>query len=332
MNIILTGAAGGIGSTLGFYLHKQGHKITLIDNLRNGYISNLHQSNSFYGTFINKSINDPLLKNSIKGNFDCLIHLAAVTSLPDCQINAFDAYEINVAGTASMLELARERDIPKIIFASTSAVYENNKEKIFTEDLAVQPTLNYSLTKYMAEKICNSYRELYDMEITTLRFFNVFGPRQDIHRKNPPLLNYLVREVANNRMPILHSNGNQSRDYVYVDDIVKLIEICLSKRVNSTYNVCTSKLVSVKDIVSYVAKAFGHEIKPSYRDASMLWNTYPQLFEGNFPLKKSIVTKETNKYSLGSNKKACEDLNWEPNYNIEELFIKTINEIRKNFS
>ena len=305
--------------------------MTLIDNLRNGYLKNLINKGRLFGNFINKSITDPSLGNCLEGNFDCLIHLAAVTALPDCQINTFDAFDINVSGTASLLELARKKDISKVIFASTSAVYENNTEDIFTENLALNPTLNYSLSKYMAEKLCNSYRNIYNMEIAILRFFNVFGPRQDINRKNPPLLNYLVREVVNKRRPILHSDGSQSRDYVYVDDVINFIELCLNQKVNDTYNVCTGKLVSVKEIENYVSKAFGYDINPIYRDASMLWNTYPQLFEGHFPLKKSIVTKETNKFSLGSNQKAKKDLNWEPNYQIEELFIDVINQIRANF-
>ncbi len=331
MKIILTGAAGGIGSTLGSHLFKSGHDLTLIDNLRNGYLSNLLCDKSFFGDFINKSITDPSIENDLNGYYDCLIHLAAVTALPDCQLNTFDAYDINVTGTALMLEIARKMNIPKVIFASTSAVYENNKEEIFKEDLDVNPNLNYSLSKYMAEKICNSYRSIYDMNITILRFFNVFGPRQDIHRKNPPLLNYLVREVKNNRIPVLHSDGSQSRDYVHVDDVVKLIELCLAKEANDTYNVCTGQLISVKDIEGFVSKAFGFDINATYRDASMLWNNYPGLFEGYFPLKKSIVSKETNKFSLGSNEKAKKELLWTPKFDMENLFINVINEIRKNF-
>lgn len=330
MKILLTGAAGGIGSTLGAHLFKLGHELTLIDNLRNGYLSNLLYEKSFFGNFINKSISDPTLEKDLNGNYDCLIHLAAVTALPDCQLNTYDAFDINVTGTALMLEIARKMNIPKFIFASTSAIYENNKQKIFTEDIAVNPNLNYSLSKYMAEKICNSYRSIYEMNITTLRFFNVFGPRQDIHRKNPPLLNYLVREVKNNRTPILHSDGSQSRDYVHVDDVVKLIEICLAKKANDTYNVCSGKLVSVKDIEGFVSEAFGFDVNAKYRDASMLWNNYPGLFEGYFPLKKSIVSKETNKFSLGSNEKAKVELSWSPQVDMKKLFINVINQIRDN--
>ena len=115
MKILLTGAAGGIGSTLGQRLFELGHDLTLIDNLRNGYLKNLIYKGRLFGDFINKSITDPSLGNHLEGDFDCLIHLAAVTALPDCQINAFDAFDINVSGTASLLELAKKKNISKVM-------------------------------------------------------------------------------------------------------------------------------------------------------------------------------------------------------------------------
>ena len=99
------------------------------------------------------------------------------------------------------------------------------------------------------------------MKITTLRFFNVFGPRQDIHRKNPPLLNYLVREVKGGNAPVLHSDGKQQRDYIHVDDVVRLVDICLDKKPNDTFNVCTGTLISVNQIVEYVCDVFNSDIK-----------------------------------------------------------------------
>jgi nucleoside-diphosphate-sugar epimerase len=206
--------------------------------------------------------------------------------------------------------------------------YENNKEQIFTEDLKINPRLWYSLSKKMAEEVCESYRINYDMKITTLRFFNVFGPRQDIHRKNPPLLNYLVREIKNENSPMLHSDGEQKRDYIHVDDVVRLIDICLAKKPDDTFNVCTGSLISVNQIVNYVLDVFDSNIQPQYRDASKLWDTYPELFDEPYSLNKDIVAKETNKYSRGSYQKAKEILGWEPNTNLEELFKKVVSEIK----
>ena len=327
MRILLTGAAGGIGSTLGYYLHKKGHQLTLVDNLRNGYSENLLIGKKTFGDFYNQDIRDPQLVDKLIDLYDCIIHLAAITALPDCESGVSDTIHTNVAGTANIMECARRWNVPHVIFASTSAIYENNKEQIFTENLEVNPRLWYSLSKKMAEEVCESYRINYGMNITTLRFFNVFGPRQDIHRKNPPLLNYLVREIKQGKQPVLHSTGEQARDYIHVDDVVKLIDLCLEKKPNDTFNVCTGSLLSVNQIVKYVCETFDSSITPIYREASKLWDTYPDLFSGDYPLDKQIVAKETNKYSKGSYQKAKELLGWEPNTDLESLIKKVSTEI-----
>ena len=327
MRILLTGAAGGIGSTLGYYLFKKGYELTLVDNLRNGYGENLLIDGNPFGDFYNQDICDPQLADKLLDCYDCIIHLAAITALPDCESNVSDTININVAGTTNVMECARKWNVPHVIFASTSAIYENNKEKVFVENLDVNPRLWYSLSKKMAEEVCESYRINYGMNITTLRFFNVFGPRQDIHRKNPPLLNYLVREIKQGKQPVLHSTGEQARDYIHVDDVVKLIDLCLEKKPNDTFNVCTGSLLSVNQIVKYVRETFDSSIKPIYREASKLWDTYPDLFSGDYPLDKEIVEKETNKYSKGSYQKAKELLGWEPNTDLESLIKKVATEI-----
>lgn len=328
MKILLTGAAGGIGSTLGYYLFSQGHELILADNLRNGYLENLTINGQRFGKFFRADICDFNVDILLRNNYDCIIHLAAITALPDCEVNSVNAIDVNVSGTMNILECARKWGVPHVIFASTSAVYENNKEEVFTEELDINPRLWYSLSKKMAEEVCESYRTNYDMNITTLRFFNVFGPRQDIHRKNPPLLNYVVRELKNGNFPTLHSTGEQKRDYIHVDDVVKLIDICLDVKPNDTFNVCTGTLLSVNQIVQYVSETLGANIQPTYRDAYKLWDNYPELFSGSYPLKKEIVEKETNKYSRGSYKKAKEILGWDPNVDLETLIKKVASEIQ----
>jgi len=321
MNILITGAAGGIGSTLAYSLYKKGYNLTLIDNLRNGYKDNLIINGETFGNFFQKDIRDiDTLDSNIK--FDAVIHLAAITSLPDCESNIEETISINVQGTASVLEFCRKRNIPYVFFSSTSAVYEQNKDKTLTEGLDVTPKLWYSLSKKMGEDLCESYRQNYNINITTARFFNVFGPRQDIYRKNPPLLNYLVTELKNNRTPILHSDGNQRRDYIHIDDVISFVELCLEKKPNCILNVCSGQTLNVNEIVKFVKEAINSNIEPVFRDASMLWDTYPSLFDGAYPLLKKVVINETNKSSLGSNKLALE-LGWKPNIDLPNLIKKT---------
>ena len=335
MKILITGAAGGIGSTLGYLLYKRGNDLILVDNLRNGYEENLIINGETFGRFYNMDINsDPfheLVDNEIP---DAIVHLAAITSLPDCEVNYRECIRCNVEGTASVLGAARKSGIEKIIFASTSAVYENTPlgEGGFLESDDINPRLFYSLSKKMSEEICMSFSENYGMNIITLRFFNVFGPKQDIHRKSPPLINYIVRELSNNRSPILHSDGKQSRDYVYVNDVVDLIEKCLNRdhKGYATFNVSTGTSTSVQDILESVKSGIDleNEINAVYRNPDRLWDSYMDLFDGKYSLKKSIVEKETLKKSLGNNDLSKKLLDWYPESKIGDL-IKSMVSLMK---
>ena len=187
-------------------------------------------------------------------NIEKIIHLAAITALPVAESDPCECMSVNVAGTASILDAAKLFGIHTIV-ASTSAIYENNKvtDAPFAEDIPVNPRLMYPLSKKLMENIVESYIKNYGMNITTLRFFNVFGPRQDIHRKTPPLVNYIVRDIKNGRDLVFYSDGKQQRDYVHVDDVVTMIEACIKspKSKQQTFNLCSETLTSVKDIIGY---------------------------------------------------------------------------------
>lgn len=329
MKLLITGAAGQIGSGLAKNLIKNGHDLVLVDSLRNGNVSNLLVNDNYIAPFYHLDILTPQFFEMCSGNYEAIIHLAAITSLPDCESNPLETIVINVAGTSAVLEFARKNNIPHVIFASTSAVYENTDADVFTEDMEINPRLYYSLSKKMAEEIVQSYRENYGSKVTVLRFFNVFGPDGDHTRPNPPLLNFLVREFKRGVKPELSGNGEQVRDFIHVEDIVSMIEVCLDKKPNDVFNVCTGQVVSVNQVGQWVAEALGCEdIGLTHKPAQELWSRYPKMFEGKYPLSKEVVAKETSRLSKGSYQKAKEILGWEPNTNLEELIKKVAREVK----
>ncbi len=330
MNILITGGAGGIGSTLGYNLYtKCGHKIIIVDNLYSGNKNNLVINDTIFSRFYTADIRDTnkLIDIIQEQNIECIIHMAAITELGDCEENKVECISVNVLGTTSVLEAARITGVRKVIFASTSAVYENSLEGFklpYVEYDVLKPTLFYSLSKKMAEEVCNSYIKNYNMNINVLRYFNVFGPRQDIYRRSPPLLNYLVKEYINNRIPILYSDGNQQRDYVHINDVCEITALCISAP-SGTLNVCSGKVVSVRDIVKAVQIALNTSVEPIYKPAEERWNTY-KLFSSEYPLRKDVVFKETNKFALGSVKKLKDVMEYIPSTDIQTLMIDTAKE------
>jgi|688.fasta_scaffold388052_1 UDP-glucose 4-epimerase len=328
MKIIITGAAGGIGSLLSEYLTGFGHQLILIDNFSSGNRAN----------FVNKNLADEIYKydlselnvfENIFENADYIIHLAATSSLPECQNDLLSCFNNNVNNTISILEIARKYYC-KVIFASTSAVYENNYEKILTEDLPVKPTLNYSMSKLTCEILLNSYASNYNVQSVALRFFNVFGPNQNANRKHPPLINYIIREMAAGNMPTIFSDLNQSRDYVTVQDVVQSIDTILRNEWKSSfevYNICSGNLVSIKEIIGSIEKSIGQEIKLNKGSPIDYWKDYNNIFSKKSPFNPKLVEKELSKTPLGSNSKLYEHFGWKPKQSVLENIALRSNEI-----
>jgi nucleoside-diphosphate-sugar epimerase len=332
-NVLVTGGAGGIGSTLCLKLRNSGsyHYVVAYDNLSNGYVENLKHDDSdeYFCIFENRDIRSTqVLKDVInKYNINVIIHLAALTSLPYCESNAAECIDVNVAGTASVLEAAREKGV-RVIVASTSAIYENNDhdQAPYKENIPVNPRLLYPLSKKLMEEVVKSYQINYNLPVTTLRFFNVFGPRQDIHRPSPPLVNYIVREYKHGRSMNFYSDGAQLRDYIHVDDVVSLIELCIENEtsIGEIYNLSTGTVTSVNDIIRYAEKAFNTKLDYKFSKAETFWGNYESLHTGKCPLSKETIVREVNKFALGDPSKSIKQLGWKPNTNIEELMIDTM--------
>ena len=198
MKVLITGAAGFIGSQLAHRLWKEGAELVLIDNFSYGSNDNL--------TFDDHSFVDEVLKIDIRDRermaeifntirIDYVYNIAGIAPLPDCQINPCDAIDANLTAFVNILELSRESGVKKVIQASTNAMYENETEFPTREDNFKVPTLIYPNTKYCAERFAESFCKTYGMSVTCIRFANVYGPHIDCLRKQPPFVGYMIREI-----------------------------------------------------------------------------------------------------------------------------------------
>lgn len=321
MKILITGAAGFIGSQLAYRLWKRGDVLVLIDNFSYGKEDNLEFSDhSFKNEVIKMDIRDKsgierLLRDS---DIDYIYNIAGIAPLPDCQSDPVEAIDVNVNGFVNLLENGRRYGVKKVIQASTNAMYENEKEFPTKEDDFKQPTLIYPNTKYCAERFAQSYCDTYGMNVTCIRFANVYGPHIDCLRKQPPFVAYMIRELYYDRTPIFHSDGNQRRDYVYVDDLVDLALAVQEGDGFDCVNCSSNTNYSVNEMYAIAEKIMGKSIKPEYASDTHYWEQYPALSEGAYRIKEEILNHEINKYSLCDNTHAREKYGWLPKVSMEE--------------
>jgi nucleoside-diphosphate-sugar epimerase len=285
-----------------------------------GHLDNLLADGRPFGRLLVKDVRDPQLQKHLE-EADCVFHFAGIAALPVCQSAPMLAIDVHVGGTAQVLEAARRANVRRVIFSSTSAVYENTQSKPYTEDDVAIPDLVYASSKRMSESLCESYAKNYGMDIIVCRFFNVYGPHQDIERLTPPFTSYVARELAHNRAPILFNNTDVRRDYVHADDVIELLLLMLRSRRHfeaDKFNVCTGQGYSVPQLYEIFREVSGKSIDAEFRDPKQFWDNYNVLFAGNFPLQRDRVVKEVYKEAIGANSKAVETFGWTPRIDIHK--------------
>jgi len=322
--IVITGGAGFIGSQLGKSFVDEGHDVLLIDNMAYGYLDNLVVDGKTFGRFSSVDIRSPELVKHFDGA-DYVYHFAGISALPVCQERPQFALDVNVAGTGNVFEAARLAGVKRVMFASTGAIYENNKTFPTKESDPVFPTLTYCVSKLQCEHLVRAYTECYGLEIVTARYFNVYGPHQDFMRVSPPLMSYIVRELLHNRPPVLHSDGTQKRDCVFVDDVNRFNRIVMThpQAPGQIFNVGSGETASVLEIYDYLATALGSELRPIFRPAKNYWGAYPALFQGRYPLGEVHVENEVRKYTLADTTKSEQILGWKAQVSLAEGLRRT---------
>ena len=323
----MTGSSGGVGTILVPHLLERGFKVIGLDVVEPRY----PVIDSRF-IFIKGSIIDPGAQlEGFKNSIDYIVHLAALSSLPECESDPLEAMKINFLGTVNLVNYFLDSKLQGFVNASTSAIYENNSEYPFSETFSIDPHLIYPQSKLISENYLRAQKKTRSFPSISLRFFNIIGPYQDYERISPPLVNYIIREFVADRRPTLYSDGEQRRDYISVYDaceaIIMAFSLCSSRE--NVFNICSGETLSVKDIVGMIQTSMGVSIEPSYNPPDLLWEKYDNLFRGKYSLDKRIVKNETTKLSVGDHSKFAELTKWFIRDPISDVITKVCSEAVK---
>jgi nucleoside-diphosphate-sugar epimerase len=219
MRYLVTGGAGFIGSHTVDELVRRGHVVVVLDDLSTGKLANLAQAKSKI-QFIQQSIVNLAVLREACREVDCAIHLAAQTSVPRSVKDPIETNLINVAGTLNVLVAARDANVKRVVFASSCAVYGKTAVLPISESAGLGPISPYGLSKQVGEAYGRVFQELYGLEFVSLRYFNVFGPRQDPGSPYSGVLSVFNAALLGGTQPTVYGDGEQSRDFVYVENVV----------------------------------------------------------------------------------------------------------------
>ena len=259
--VLVTGGAGFIGSHLTQALVAQRCRVTVLDNLSTGRFDNL---NELHGKidFHRGDIRNPEDIHAAVRDCEAVFHLAALVSVPFSVENPIDSATINDMGTLNVLNAARENGVQSIVFASSSAIYGDDPQLPKQEDMTPNPLSPYAVHKLTGEYYARLFTELYGLPATSLRFFNVFGPRQDPSSPYSGVISIFMSKAVAGQQPTIYGDGEQSRDFVYVSDVVNALLIAASRNsaAGRSVNIGTGKAITVNRLWETVQERAGIEL------------------------------------------------------------------------
>jgi nucleoside-diphosphate-sugar epimerase len=220
MRYLVTGGAGFIGSNTIDELVRRGHEVVALDDLSTGKAANLAHVKAKIKLIENSIANLEAVREACRG-VDCMIHLAAQTSVPRSVKDPIETNLVNVDGTLNVLVAARDAKVKRVVFACSCAVYGKTSDLPIRESAALAPISPYGLSKQVGEAYGRVFQELYGLEFVSLRYFNVFGPRQDPGSAYSGVLSLFNNALLAGTQPVVYGDGEQSRDFVYVENVVE---------------------------------------------------------------------------------------------------------------
>jgi len=266
MNALITGGAGFIGSHLAHSLCEQGVNVTIIDDLSQGSLTNLSWRESRHALeFVHASVTDASALRSLVSNADWVFHLAAQASVAFSVNQPREAHQVNLNAALELLLLCRETNIKRFVFASSSAVYGDAGDAAIRENTPVCPLSPYGLQKFASETYARMFYDLYNVPTVSLRFFNVFGPRQSFSSPYSGVIAKFCTAFVNDETPRIFGDGLQSRDFIFITDIVKALELAAKApakdAVGKVFNIGAGKSVTLLDLLNMLRELSGRELK-----------------------------------------------------------------------
>jgi nucleoside-diphosphate-sugar epimerase len=268
LQILVTGGAGFIGSHVTHWLVDQGHQVRVLDNLSTGRLENLSGVRGSID-LIEGDIQDYDVVHQSMSNIDLVVHLAALVSVIQSVEQPLFAQATNSTGTLHVLEAARMAGVRRVVQASSCAVYGNPAHLPISEDSSLLPLSPYAVTKLAAEQFGQLYAQLYGLETVALRFFNVYGPRQEPTSAYAAVIPRFVAALQAEQPPVIYGDGLQTRDFIFVSDVVRAIWMALRAPgiAGQVFNIGSGVACSIIDVVHTMREVLDVDILPQFAAA-----------------------------------------------------------------
>jgi nucleoside-diphosphate-sugar epimerase len=272
MSVLVTGGSGFIGSHLVDALLRKGAEVRVLDNLATGKRANLAHILECRGSqdkfsFVEGDITDRAAVQEAITGVDYVLHQAALPSVQRSVEDPLTANLVNVAGTLNVLMAARETGVKRVVYASSSSVYGDSSQLPKAEHMATNPLSPYAVSKLAAEAYCRAFTRVYGLETIALRYFNVFGPRQDPNSLYAAVLPRFIEALLGQKRPVIYGDGTQSRDFTYIENVVRANVLALDAAgvAGEAFNIACGKSVDLKTVLQLLTEFSGQPVEPEYQ-------------------------------------------------------------------
>ncbi len=265
MNVLVTGGAGFIGSNIVAGLLEDGFNVRVLDNLVTGRRDNLSGLKGKVD-FVLGDVRDLKVVRKAVSGVDFVLHQAALPSVPRSISDPVLTNECNVSGTVNVLFAAKEAGVKRVVYAGSSSAYGDTPTLPKREDMTPMPLSPYAVSKLAGEYYCSVFSGVYGLETTTLRYFNVFGPRQDPSSQYAAVIPKFIKMISAGKRPTIYGDGTQTRDFTYVKNVVdaNILAIKAKKTSGEVVNIACGERITLTGLASKLADVMGSNLKPEY--------------------------------------------------------------------